>query len=56
MSFRRPPSNQPLEEFDFNISGPEKCLYCVIVPAGFGGRTIIEIVGKDEVNRCLAES
>jgi hypothetical protein len=63
MSFRRPPTDQALVEFDFNISGPEKCLYWVIVPAGFGGRIIIEMVGKGlgqivlgEVNRCLEES
>jgi hypothetical protein len=63
MSFRRPPSDQALVEFDFNISGPEKCLYWVIVPAGFGGRIIIDMVGTGlgqivlgEVNRCLAES
>jgi hypothetical protein len=63
MCFRRPPSNQPLVEFDFNISGPEKCLYWVIIPAGFGSCIIIEMVGKglgqiflDEVNKCLAES
>lgn len=63
MSFRRPPSDQPLEWSDLNPSSPEKCLYWIIVPAGFGSRTIIEIVGKgfgkiflDEVNRSLLES
>lgn len=37
-----------------------RCLPWMVVPAGFGGLTILEMVGKgfglDEVNKCLSES